>query len=643
MKPQDLLQLIKKYNEEYRLGRPSITDMEYDSLVAQLREADPDNEWFRSPEPSPVSASRKVTLPIPMKSLNKVKSYADLNKWIASLGLPPSAELVIMPKFDGISLLRDERTGMVYSRGGADNEGQDCSAHYREAGIITPDTDMPYTFGELLFSRFQWANFKEMICQTDPSYPCKSPRNTTAALVHRDTPSPYLQYLTFFRYGTDAETLKRYTSFHELISDICYTYNQPPLYIKVTAGGVNNDTLMALFKQWSARFPIDGLVVYINDLRLWETIGRNQTSGNPLYAIAYKHPEFTDTYETAVKSITWRVNKSGALKPVVNIDPVDTGDCNMENPTGYNAGWVSDHRIANGASVLVTRSGGVIPKILETISPAGISEIARMWDEVSVCPDCGEPTQWSDNLIELYCTNPECPGIKLAKIVFFYSVCGAENMGEELIRKIFNAGYTSVSAMLHITFKELMAIDGFAEGLSAIVTDNNRKILSGLEMPVLMHASDCFSGIGQVKARKLLYDMTESERDAFCRLEYCPPPVEESMSKTLQAFLLGIRPFYEFVRSTGIPVVRPASPSGNIHGPLSGTSVCMSGFRDKTLEGAIVGAGGKIAGGVTRNTSVLVVRDKDIVTSKTTNAKLIGIPIYTIEEFKSVYGLLSDN
>ena len=69
-----------------------------------------------------------------------------------------------------------------------------------------------------------------------------------------------------------------------------------------------------------------------------------------------------------------------SLKPVVNIEMVDTGDCNMENPTGYNAGWINDHEIAKGAEILVTRSGGVIPKILSTLSPATQEEQEKLWE-----------------------------------------------------------------------------------------------------------------------------------------------------------------------------------------------------------------------------------------------------------------------
>ena len=113
--------------------------------------------------------------------------------------------------------------------------------------------------------------------------------------------------------------------------------------------------------------------------------------------------------------------QSGALKPVVNIETVDTGDCNMENPTGYNAGWIYNHHIAPGAKILVTRSGGVIPKILETITPPVPMDENRMWHKIHQCPHCGQETKFDEKEIELYCSNPECPGIKLAKMVFFFT------------------------------------------------------------------------------------------------------------------------------------------------------------------------------------------------------------------------------
>lgn len=109
-----LINKIKHYNQVYRAGYPEISDAEYDLLIEQLRSIDPNNEWFLQIEPATVPNNRKRILPIPMKSLNKVKSVPELKKWLQSLGLVKNTELVCMPKFDGLSLLCNEVSGEAF-------------------------------------------------------------------------------------------------------------------------------------------------------------------------------------------------------------------------------------------------------------------------------------------------------------------------------------------------------------------------------------------------------------------------------------------------------------------------------------------------------------------------------------------------
>ena len=439
----------------------------------------------------------------------------------------------------------------------------------------------------------------------------------------------------------DESSLHDYNNFHSLIETICNIYQQEHLYHFAFIDELNEELLMNLFKEWSKVYPIDGIVIYVDDLRLWEVIGRHQTSGNPLYAIAYKHPDFTESFETTVKGIVWKVSKSGALKPVVNIEMVDTGDCNMENPTGYNAGWINDHEIAKGAEILVTRSGGVIPKILSTLTPATQEEQEKLWDEMSECPHCGSSTMWNENHIELCCTNPSCPGVQLAKIIFFYLTCGAENMGEETLSKIFNAGFTSIPAILNITFNDLIKIEGFGDSISNIILENNRKIMQGVDLATLMQASDCFKGIGKIKAQKILDEMDDEDLCSFCQGWYInhEPDVQSEDLKncpiTVQNLLLGYFPFMVFLEETKIPY-KLSPKTAVLEGKCKGLSICVSGFRDSNLEEVITNEGGKIVSGVSKKTTHLVVKDKSANSSKMSKAKLLGIPILSIEEFYEI-------
>lgn len=637
-----LLDKIRQHNEEYRQGAPTISDREYDLLVQRLQELDPNNEWFRHIEPSLVSVRRKATLPIPMKSLNKCKDLSSVIKWYKSLGLNENTTLVCMPKFDGLSLLFNEQTEEAYSRGGTENEGQDCTAHTKVACVMK-NPAFKYTFGEFVINRQNWERYFSGKQSTVTGLPYKSPRNTAAGFLNRDTPCEELKHVDFYRYGVDEWTLQSYHAFSDLCESLCESYHQPFLYHTIQAKDLNEETLKQDFCQWNKLYPIDGIVIYINDINLWETIGRHQTTGNPLYAIAYKHPDFTDSFETTVKDISWKVSKSGALKPVVNIETVNTGDCNMENPTGYNAGWINNREIAKGAKILVTRSGGVIPKILSVIAPAPFTEQMKLWDDMAECPHCGAPTKWNDAGIELCCTNPHCRGIQLAKIVFFYLTCGAENMGEETLAKIYNAGATSIPKMLDVTFNELIKIEGFGESVSNSVLANNRKIMNGMDMATLMQASDCFMGIGKVKAQKILDEMTEEARKSFYAHDYTYFAIEEpkfkELSKTQQCFILGINSFFRFLIETEIPVLPTQPKEVNANGPCEGMKVCVSGFRDNALDEFIKQNGGQIVSGVSKNTTHLIVRDRTATSAKIDKAQTLGIHILSKNEFSALFNI----
>lgn len=628
--PDSLVEKIKVYNQNYRAGHPDISDQEYDGLVQRLKEVDPDNKWFQSIEPVVVSEGRKRKLPIPMKSLNKVKSIAEVEKWIDSLGLPPKTEIICMPKFDGLSLLVNEQTGMAYSRGGSDNEGQDCSKHVMAANI-KKNKSFHFTYGEFIISNMKWDNFFKGKISPSTGDKFKSPRNTAAGMLNADDPSELIQYASLFRYGVGEADNSNFVTFWDQIDTLCEYYNQPKLFSKYIVGELDEDLLKKMFVEWSNLYPIDGIVIYINDLNIWNKVGRHQSSGNPLYAVAYKHPDFAAVFKTVVKSITWNVSKAGALKPVVNIETVDTGDCDMENPTGYNAAFISDMEIAKGAEILVTRSGGVIPKILSTINPAPLEEQNKMWDDLSICPVCGFPTTWNDTVVELCCTNQNCAGKRLAKIVHFFATCGAENMGEESYVKLFNAGFDSVKKILNITSKEILSISGFGESAVEVILSNNEKIKEGVEAPVLMHASDCFVGIGQKKSQQILKDMGDFA-DTFYSLKYYPI-ANEGDSKTYRSFCDGVLPFYNFVKDSGLIIKAMPKEEINPDGKCSGMKVCFTGVRDKRLESLIISEGGEIVSGVSKKTTHLIVADPSSSSSKMTKAKELGVVINTINMF----------
>lgn len=618
MNKLELIESIKRHNRLYRMGTPEISDVEYDNLVERLKQTDPDNEWFHHIEPSEIiNSSRKRALPIPMKSLNKVKSVVELKKWADSLGLGENVNLVCMPKYDGLSLLIDTKTWDAFSRGGSENEGMLCSEHLKKIALNFAFR-FRYIYGELVFSTQKWKGFKD----NPENGEYKSPRNTIGGLINKDEASDLLGYTSFVPYGASEWDIKDHRMFSEVLNEL----QGPAQYECMTLKDCTSEKLSELYKKWRTEYYIDGIVVYVDNLHVWNTIGRHKTTGNPLYAVAYKHPDFTDAFETTVKDVFWGMSKAGALKPVVNIEAVDTGDCQMENPTGYNASWIKEHHIAPGAKILVTRSGGVIPKILETLVPAENTE--AFWQGLEKCPYCGSPTHFSESGVELMCSDSACKERIFQEILFFFTTCGINNMGEEALRKIYDSGKNSIEAILNITAEELYWIDGFGDSMVNVVLDNMRNIKKGVSLPVLMHASNCFVGIGQTKAKAILKKMSAQQKEDLINgiLQE-----ESDGSVTMGNFYAGVKPFGELLQRIKVPVLNEAET--NTNGKLSGYKICFSGFRNNELQKQIEESGGSVVSSVSKNTSILVVTDKNATSSKISKAELLGVKIMDLSEF----------
>jgi NAD-dependent DNA ligase len=69
---QELVEIIKEANNQYRLGQPIMSDVDYDNLISELSLIDPDNEILNEVGVV-VSDERKSKLPIIMASMNKEK------------------------------------------------------------------------------------------------------------------------------------------------------------------------------------------------------------------------------------------------------------------------------------------------------------------------------------------------------------------------------------------------------------------------------------------------------------------------------------------------------------------------------------------------------------------------------------------
>ncbi len=152
-------------------------------------------------------------------------------------------------------------------------------------------------------------------------------------------------------------------------------------------------------------FDIDGLVIKVDDVWLWQDIGF--TAHHPRYAIAYKFP--AEILTTKILSVEHQVWRTGTITPVANLEPVFIGWVTVKRATLHNYEEIANLWVKVWDNIFIKRAWEVIPKIV------GVIKETRNWSEIDiitpkVCPSCWTEILKDDDKVRFYCPNHlNCP------------------------------------------------------------------------------------------------------------------------------------------------------------------------------------------------------------------------------------------
>ena len=608
----NLVQLITEYNEAYRKGTPLVSDSEYDDLIDELAYLDEENPLLHKVGIEITDEGRKRKLPILMASMDKIKSMDEVKKWYKSKGISDDEILVLTPKFDGLSFVVNESTNEGTTRG--DGEiGQASDEHYKLIkNHLTSNIVCSYTYGEVMM--------KKNVFIKKYAMDFANPRNLVAGLINNKIATESLKDLDYIKYG--AVILDDYKENYKFKHKILESLNQGQeigVNFKLTKlSELSEELFVSLFKEWSIDYELDGIIIEIDSVDLQEELGRER-SGNPCFARAYKSKAFEETGETTIENISNHISKQGLIKPVGNVTPVRIGGVTISNVTLNNYKFVRDNNIGIGTRVLLSRSGGVIPKVIKIIEATGFK-----------MPDI-ENIDWNENNVELICLT-ETKEQRFKQIVSFFEILEADNIGEGVVAQLYDAGYQTIKDILSLTIKDLGKLEGFGVRKAEIVFNSIKKSITDVELSKVMHGSGLFSGLGSKKLILLEHFKTKPTVEDILG-------IEGFAEKSAQVFIDGYDIFYnEFLKDLPI-TIKSTEIKAAISNEFEGQSFVFTGIRSAEAEEVIQEKGGKIGSGVSKNTTYLVMKSVGSGSAKETKAESLGVKIITLDKLKNLLGM----
>ena len=365
MTQKDYIALVnqaqRKSYEYYVLSAPTISDTEFDVLVAEIEKAESEHpEWIVPDSPtqcvgSDLSANgrRQIIHRTPMLSCQKAQTVEAVDKWLVKIRPNIRRDLgrfLLMWKYDGIScslVYQDGKLIEASTRGENGLIGQDILDHVRMMQNVPQQLEATNDFmrksnalrgrvevrGEVVCKK---ANLKLMRNQY------KDCRSAASSLCNMMEPDPDC----------------------ELLQDVYYVTND------LEDGYHFGDVLQRYFdaeKRETLEFPTDGVVIRVNHRGDFKDLGA--TAHHPHGSIAYKFaPAKTITRCTRIE-VT--VGKTGKRTPVVHFEPVTIMGRTVRKASVGSEATLQRLGVVMGSTIEVGLANDVRPTVYRVIEDAG--------------------------------------------------------------------------------------------------------------------------------------------------------------------------------------------------------------------------------------------------------------------------------
>lgn len=640
-------------NRYYNMDAPEITDYEYDMLMQRLKQIEKEHPEFidASSPTQKVGGSAKreagvlVRHNVPMLSLQDVFSKEEVLEFVREMqDKLDHPEFVVEYKIDGLSMsLRYEQGKLVLAetRGDGINFGEDVTANAKVIeDVKTSLKDAPEYLeirGEVYMTESAFSHVNETQ-ELLGKKTFANPRNCAAGTLRQlDSKVVKERHLSMFIFNLQQVTGREFATHTEAYA---YMKSQkiPVIedYLVCHTGEEVWEAICAIGeKRGELAYDIDGAVVKINRYADRELLGN--TSKVPRWAVAYKYPP--EEKETKLLDIELSVGRTGRITPTAIFEPIRLCGTSVSRATLHNQDFINDLDIAIGDTIVVYKSGEIIPKVKEVLHdrrPAG----AHTFVIPEVCPVCGAPTYREENTADIKCSSATCPAQLERHIINFVGrdAMDIKGFGTAYIEELIRQGYLHDIADIYelpkyreeLIEKGILGKEKNTDKLLGVIEASKQndayQLMTGLGI----------SGIGKTAAKSLMEHFGSIHAVADASMEQLVEvnDIGEISAKAIYQYFHDAKSkeLLERMQKHGVNMVRlQAAGSDDVLANhtfvITGTLPTMG--RKEAAE-LIELHGGKVSSSVSKKTNYLLAGEN--AGSKLDKANALGVTVLTEEE-----------
>ena len=495
----ELVALLNRYATEYYTSdNPSVSDSEYDRLYRELVELEtayPDQVLADSPTHrvggKVLDGFEKYSHQYPLYSLQDAFSREELEAFDARVRKEVAHPTYICElKIDGLSISLTYEKGILVAGAtrGDGSIGENITENLKRVKDIplTLPEELDITVrGECYMPRASFDQVNQARQENgEPEF--ANPRNAAAGTLRQlDTAVVAKRNLATFLYqeaspstrDSQEKVLKHLEQLGFVVNPKrILAENIDEIWDFIQEVGEERDNLP---------YDIDGVVIKVNDLAGQEELGF--TVKAPKWAVAYKFP--AEEKEAQLLSVDWTVGRTGVVTPTANLTPVQLAGTTVSRATLHNVDYIAEKDIRKDDTVIVCKSGDIIPAVLRVVESKRISE--EKLDIPSNCPSCDSQLLHFEDEVALRCVNPDCPAQIMGSLIHFASrdAMNITGLGPSIVEKLFAADLVKdVADIYRLKEEDFLLLEGVKEksasklyqAIQASKENSAEKLLFGL-------------------------------------------------------------------------------------------------------------------------------------------------------------------